>query len=201
LAVEVSTMDCRKVGKLISDLRKEKNMTQKGLAEMMNLSDRTVSKWERGIGCPDVSLLNELSQILGISIEKILGGDIGPNDNVGGNMNRVKFYVCLTCGNALFSTGETDISCCGRKLSALSVNSGMGNHEMRMEKIENDYFITLNHDMSKAHFISFVAFVGFDRVLFVKLYPEQNAEARFPQMHGKKLYAYCSEHGLFEMRI
>ena len=46
-------MDYNKVGRLIYDLRKEKGMTQKELAELLNLSDRTVSKWERGNGCPD----------------------------------------------------------------------------------------------------------------------------------------------------
>ena len=65
-------MDCNKVGNLIMTLRKEKGMTQKALADKMNLSDRTISKWERGIGCPDVSLLHELSDILGVNIENIL---------------------------------------------------------------------------------------------------------------------------------
>ena len=61
-------MDSSKVGKLIFDLRKEKNMTQKELAEALYLSDRTISKWERGVGCPDVSLLSKLSEVFGVSI-------------------------------------------------------------------------------------------------------------------------------------
>jgi len=121
-------MDCSKVGKLIFNLRKEKSMTQKELAEAMNLSDRTISKWERGIGCPDVSLLHELSNILGVNIEKILSGDLAPNDADGGNMKRVKFHVCTNCGNVLFSTGEAEISCCGRKLAPLNVNSEDESH-------------------------------------------------------------------------
>ena len=194
-------MDCSKVGKLILSLRKEKNMTQKDLADMMDLSDRTISKWERGLGCPDISLLNELSQILGVNIEKILTGDLDPNDNDGGNMNKIKFYVCSTCGSALFSTGEADISCCGRKLAMLAVETASENHSMIVEEIEDDYYITIDHEMTRTHYISFVAFTGYDRVLLVKLYPEQNAELRFPKMHGKKLYAYCSIHGLWEKRI
>lgn len=63
-------MDCSKVGNLIYTLRTEKGMTQKALANAMNISDRTISKWERGAGCPDVSLLRELSDILGVNIEK-----------------------------------------------------------------------------------------------------------------------------------
>ena len=50
-------MDLSKVGKLISTLRKEKDMTQKQVADLMNISDKAISKWERGLGCPDVSLL------------------------------------------------------------------------------------------------------------------------------------------------
>jgi transcriptional regulator with XRE-family HTH domain len=68
-------MDCGKVGKLILYLRKEKNMTQKEVADAMKISDKTISKWERGLGCPDVSLLSELSHILGVNIEKIRGGN------------------------------------------------------------------------------------------------------------------------------
>ena len=71
-------MDCGKIGKLILRLRKEKNMTQKMLADAMNLSDRTISKWERGVGCPDISLLSKLSDIFGVNIEKILAGDLSP---------------------------------------------------------------------------------------------------------------------------
>jgi len=194
-------MDCRKVGKLIFDLRIEKNMTQKKLADAMNISDRTISKWERGLGCPDVSLLSELSKILGVDIEKILTGDLDPNDNVGGNMNKVKFYMCHTCGNVLFSTGEADISCCGRRLAMLSVSQSNENHEMTVEDIEDDYYITIDHEMTKAHYISFVAFIGYDRVLLVKLFPEQSAELRFPKMPGSKLLACCSEHGLCEKKI
>jgi transcriptional regulator with XRE-family HTH domain len=77
----------------------------------MNISDRTVSKWERGLGCPDVSLLQELSKVLGVNIEKILSGDLDPKDADRGNMKRMKFYICPTCGNILTSTGEAEPSC------------------------------------------------------------------------------------------
>ena len=114
-------MDCSKVGNLIYTLRTEKGMTQKALANAMNISDRTISKWERGAGCPDVSLLRELSDILGVNIEKILLGDLEPNKKDGGNMKRIKFYVCPVCGNVISSTGMAEISCCGRKLDRKSV--------------------------------------------------------------------------------
>ena len=194
-------MDCSKVGKLINKLRKEKNMTQKELADAMSLSDRTISKWERGMGCPDVSLLSELSKTLGVNIEKILSGDLNPNDKDGGNMKKLKFYVCNTCENVLFSTGKADISCCGRKLTELVVKAECENHLMAVEEIEDDFYVTIDHEMTRAHYISFVAFIGYDRVLMIKLYPEQNAEVRFPKMHGSKLYVYCNEHGLWEKKV
>jgi len=116
-------------------------------------------------------------------------------------MKKIKFYVCPACGNVLFGIGEADISCCGGVIEALEVKTGCNDHLMKLEEVEYDYFVTIDHDMTKAHYISFMACVGYDRVLLVKLYPEQNAETRFPQMHGEKLYAYCNQHGLWEQRI
>ena len=72
---------------------------------------------------------------------------------------------------------------------------------MTVEEIEDDYYVTIDHEMIRTHYISFVAFIGYDRVLLVKLYPEQNAELRFPKMYGNKLFAYCTEHGLWEKKI
>lgn len=194
-------MDCSKVGKLICSLRKEKNMTQKALAAAMNISDRTISKWERGLGCPDVSLLNELSNILGVNIEKILAGDLERKAKDSGNIRRIKFYVCPSCGNILQSTGEGDFSCCGRKLFALTAKPEDEHHSAHIEVIEDEYYVTINHEMSKAHYISFIAYVMSDRMLFIKLYPEQNAELRLPRMHSGKIYVYCSEHGLWTKSI
>lgn len=191
-------MDCSKVGKLIFDIRREKGMTQKELADAMNISDRTISKWERGIGCPDVSLLHELSDILGVNVEKILSGDLKPNKAVSGNIKRIKFYVCPTCGNALFSTGAADIACCGRKLSPLVAKQEDSSHEIEVSEIETDYYVKLSHEMTKQHYISFIAWVTYDRIFFMKLYPEQSAEVRFPQMRNGDIYIYCSEHGLMK---
>ena len=60
-----------KIGNLIYTLRKEKQLTQLQLAERMNISDKTVSKWERGLGCPDISLLPDLSKILEVNLEEL----------------------------------------------------------------------------------------------------------------------------------
>jgi DNA-binding XRE family transcriptional regulator/desulfoferrodoxin (superoxide reductase-like protein) len=193
----VSIMDCKMVGRLICGLRKEKGLTQKQLADAMNISDRTVSKWERGNGCPDVSLLGELSEALGVNIEKILLGNLEPNDTDGGNMKKIKFYVCPTCGNILTSTGEAEITCCGRKLHALIPKPSDDNHSISVESIEDDYYITFSHEMSKAHYINFLAYVTSDRILLIKLYPEQSGEVRFPKLYGGKIYFGCSQHGLW----
>ena len=190
-------MDCSKVGKLIFGLRKEKGMTQKQLADAMNISDKTISKWERGLGCPDVSLLRGLSEVLNVDIEKILLGDLEPNNADGGNMKKIKFYMCPNCGNTLTSTGESDVSCCGRKLMPLIPKPVDEIHKLTVEEIENDFYITFTHEMSKKHYINFIAYVAYDRVLFIKLYPEQGSEVRFPKMYGGKIYMCCNQHGLW----
>ena len=118
----------------------------------------------------------------------------------GGNMKRIKFYVCPNCGNIITSTGEGEMSCCGRKLKALTPSIIDDNHEISVEEVENDYYVTINHEMSKEHYISFVAYVTYDRVLLIKLYPEQSPTVRFPRLCGKfergKFYIYCNQHGL-----
>lgn len=194
-------MDCQKVGELIRSLRLEQGMTQRQLAESMNISDKAISKWERGLGCPDISLLHELSEALGVNIEKILLGDLEPNRMDGGNMKRLKFYNCSTCGNILTSTGDAEVSCCGRKLSPLSAKPGDGEHRLVIEEIEDEYLVTFNHEMTKAHYLNFIAYVTFDRVLLVRLYPEQGNEVRLPRMSRGKLYFSCNQHGLWVTEI
>jgi transcriptional regulator with XRE-family HTH domain len=188
-------VDCNKVGNLIFKLRNEKKMTQKQLADIMNISDKTISKWERGLGCPDVSLLRELSQIFNVHIEKILSGDLESNNTNGGNMKKIKFYMCRDCGNVITATSEADVACCGRKLTGLELQNNE-EYDLNIETVENDYYITFSHDMSKDHYISFVAFVAYDRVMLIKLYPEQASEVRFPKYNRGKLYFACNKHGL-----
>lgn len=190
-------MDCNKVGKLILGLRKEKKFTQKQLADAMNISDKTISKWERGLGCPDISLLHELSEVLSVNTEKILLGDLEPNNTDGGNMKRMKFYLCPTCGNIMTSTGEAEISCCGRKSTALIAKPNDQEHHLKVETIEDEYYITFDHEMTKTHYLNFIAYVACDRILFIKLYPEQSGEVRFPKLYDGKLYFGCNQHGLW----
>ena len=190
-------MDCRKVGNLICNLRKEKNMTQKQIADLMNISDKTISKWERGKGCPDISLLLELSQILGVGIEQILSGEINLNELVGGNMNKLKFYVCPQCGNLITSTSNATISCCSKILEELVAKKAEQDHKLDIEPVEDELYVTTKHEMTKEHYISFIAYVKGDRALITKQYPEWDMQFRFRKSGHGKLYFYCTNHGLF----
>ncbi len=116
-------------------------------------------------------------------------------------MKNIKFYVCPKCGNILQGTGEFEVSCCGNQLPALVPKTDTTNHEIDSKIVEDDFYITFNHEMTKSHYIGFAAYVGFDRVLTVRLYPEQEAVVRFPRMSRGKLYLYCNQHGLIEYKL
>lgn len=189
-------MDADKIGKLIAKLRKEKKLTQKNIADVLGIQSKTVSKWECGLGFPDLSLWPELSSILAIDMKQMMEGEITVNKPDVGNIDKVKFYVCSACGNILFSTGSASIFCCGRKVEPQVASPSAASPEIRIEEIDADYFITLNHPMSKIHYISFVALVKSDRVLLNRLYPEQSPTTRFPLMGGARLYVYCVQDGL-----
>lgn len=194
-------MDVVKIGNFIKELRKENGMTQKELADVLCITDRAVSKWETGAGCPDISVLPRLAAVLGVTAEQLLKGDLQLSLQDGGNMKRIKFYRCETCGNVLTSTGEAEIICCGRKLHPLVAQPMDEMHCVQSEIIEDEAFITIRHDMKKDHFISFVAWSGYDRVMLVRLYPEQNAEVRIPLPRRGTLYVCCSKDGLFQQKL
>lgn len=194
-------MDLLKTGNLIATLRKEAGLTQKEVAQKLGISPKAVSKWETGHGFPDVSLISNLSKLFQVDISKLLEGEMPKLKTEACNMKRTKFYVCEKCGNLLTSAGNAEITCCGRTLSPLNPSVPDDTHALHIEKIEDDYYITFPHPMTKEHYISFVSYVRFDRVLTVKLYPEQGGELRFPQMRGGKMYYYCTNHGLFELKI
>ena len=194
-------MDTTKIGELICTLRKEKGLTQVQLAERLNVRDKAVSKWERGLGCPDVSLLARLSQVFAVDLEKLLAGELDPNSQAAGNLKNLHFYVCPTCGNLVTALVDTPVSCCGKKLTALTAQKAGPEEKLSVEIIENDYFISSDHEMSKDHYISFVAFLTGDTVLLRKQYPEWNLQTRLPVFaHGRLLW-YCTRHGLFYQNV
>ena len=179
----------------IRKLREKKNMTQEKLADILMVSDKTVSKWETGRGLPDITLLEPLAAALDISVAELITGDCIENSNRSGNMLKTKFYVCPVCGNIINSTGEAVISCCGITLPVLEAENDEG--ILNMEKIEDEYFVTADHEMTKSHYISFMAYVTSQKAEIVKLYPEGNAETRFFIRGTGYIFYYCNHHGLF----
>ncbi len=194
-------MDIAKTGLLIRELRTKMGMTQKSLADLMNISDKTVSKWERGLGLPDVSLLVELSQIFGVNVDILLTGSMNVSDEKGVNMKNAKYFVCPTCGNLTFSTGCAEISCCGHKLTALEMKKAEPDEKLSVEMVENDWFITTSHPMTKEHYISFVAFATGEKIEMIKTYPEWDMNVRIQKRGHGKLVWYCTNHGLFYQLI
>lgn len=194
-------MDNIKVGELIRSLRKENHMTQLQLAEKLHVSDKAVSKWERGMGCPEVSFMTELSRIFEVDIQNLLSGELNRNELPGGNMKKLKFYVCPICGNLVTSMVETQVTCCGRKLKPITPVKAAEEEKLSVQIIENDYFISSEHEMTRNHYITFVVLMTSDTVMLKKQYPEWNLQLRIPVFaHGRLLW-YCNQHGLFYQEV
>ncbi len=194
-------MDCIKTGLLIKKLRCEKNMTQLALAEQLGVSDKAVSKWERGMGCPDISLLNDLASLLSSSVEALLEGEQEINVSDGGNMRNIKFYICAGCGNVITSISAAEIYCCGQRLAALEPTEPEAGKAPHAEICDNELYITFDHAMTKENFIDFVAYVAFDRVLIIRLYPEQEAAVRFAYSQKGTLYYHSRSEGLKAVKL
>lgn len=188
-------------GAVIKELREKNNLTQAELSEKLNVSDKTVSKWETAKGYPDISLLEPIAKVFGVSVTELLSGNAISNMNISANMMRSKFYVCPVCGNIIHCMGETVINCHGIQLLPESAELSDENHKIVIERIEDEYFVQIEHDMSKEHYISFIAAVSSDRLQLVKLYPEGNAETRFKLRGVKRIYIFCNRDGLFYLDI
>lgn len=198
-------------GNTIRLLREKKQYTQKQLAEHLAVSDKTVSKWETGKGLPDISMVEALARDLQVSVAELLSGECVINGNKVGNMMRSHFYVCPICGNVIHAQGEGAFSCCGvvlPPLEAEEMESGemeseevQLDHEIRIEKVDNEYYVSSRHPMDKDHYLSFYAYVTSCQLQMVKLYPEQSPEARLRICGTGMLYVYCNRHGLFRMKV
>ena len=184
-------------GAVIKELREKINVTQLQLAEKIGVSDKTVSKWETGKGYPDITLLESIADALSVSVAELISGNTVCNSNVSANMLRSKFYVCPVCGNVIHSIGEAVIHCHGVLLQPEEAEQTDEYHKIFIERVEDEYYVQIEHEMTKNHYISFIAAVSSDRLQIVKLYPEGNAEARFKINGVKKIYFYCNRSGLF----
>ena len=194
-------MDQYVTGTMIRRLRESKRMTQQQLAEKIGVSDKAVSKWETGRGYPDISLVGPLAEALGVSIIELFSGEGVVNTNRSFDMRRMKIHVCPICGNLIQSTGEAVVSCCGIVLPALDAEPEDDDHRLLVEQIEDEYYVTIPHEMSKTHFISFILALMDDGCEIRKLYPEGNAEARFKISRTKCILCYCNKHGLFKASV
>ena len=188
-------------GSMIKELREKKQLTQAELAEKLYVSDKTVSKWENGKGYPDISLLESIAKVLDVSVTELLSGRAVSNINVSANMMRSKFYVCPVCGNVIHSMGEAVINCHGVMLAPAQAEETDENHMIFIEGVEDEYYVRIEHEMTKSHYISFMAALSPDRLQMVKLYPEGNAEARFKMNVVRKIFFYCNRDGLFSVDV
>ena len=188
-------------GEVIRRLREGKGLTQEELAERIHVGGKAVSKWETGKGFPDVSLLEPLAQALGISVIELFSGDAVQNRNKAANMARSRMYVCPVCGHVILSAGEAVVSCCGITLPPQEAEAPDGEHNAEITVVEDEYFVSVRHPMTREHFISFLCALSDQGIQLVKLYPEGNAEARFKISRVQRLYAYCNRHGLFQIPL
>ena len=157
-------MDQIKTGSLIRALRTEAGLTQRELARTLGVTEQAVSKWERGAGCPDVSLLSALARALGVSAECLLSGELDRRERSGGFMQNLRFYVCPQCGALITADGSPALSCCGRSLEALTPRKPDPDHRLILEEVEDEWYVTAPHPMEKGHYLSFLAMVRGARV-------------------------------------
>ncbi len=194
-------MDNYVTGTTIKALREKYHMTQAELAAKLLVSDKAVSKWENGRGLPDITLLEPLSSALHISVPELLCGQTVSNANRASNLLRSRLYVCPVCGNVIYAKGDAMVSCCGVRLPALEAEEPDAEHAVKVERIEDEYYITTSHPMTKEHFISFFAYATMDRFEMKALYPEGNPEARFFMRGSGWLYYCCNRHGLYKVKL
>lgn len=193
-------MDCAKIGNLIRTLRIQQGLTQLQLAERVGVSDRAISKWENGRGAPDVTLLRALSEALHVNIEVLLAGELREEDAVGGNMKKTHYFYCPVCGSLTLATGAATAACCGHPLEPMAPQKPDEAHALQIEAVEDEWYLSSNHPMTRDHYITFAAFATPDQILLIKRYPEWDFEGRIPKKHGLLLW-HCSKDGLFSKNI
>lgn len=194
-------MDQYVTGAVIKELREKNHLTQFELAQRLCVSDKTISKWETAKGYPDISLLEPIAKVFGISITELISGNAVSNVNVSANMMRSKFYVCPVCGNLIHCMGEAVINCHGLLLTPAQAEEIDENHKIFIERVEDEYYVRIEHDMTKKHYISFVAALSTDKIQMLKLYPEGNPEVRFKINGVRQIFFYCNRDGLFYINV
>ena len=188
-------------GAVIKELREKHKLTQLELADKLNVSDKTISKWETGKGYPDITLLEPIAEAFGVSVTELISGKAISNVNVSADMLRSKFYVCPVCGNIIHSMGEAVIQCHGVQLLPCQAEEADEMHQISIERDADEFYVHIDHEMTKKHYITFIAALSGDRLQLTKLYPEGSAEARFKVNGVRKILYYCNRDGLFQMKV
>ena len=195
-------MNAEKTGNLIRSLRIKKGLTQKELAQMICVTDKAVCKWEKGRGCPNITLISQLSKVLGVDIQSILQGYLDKNKKIGENMNHLKFYKCPTCGNLVTSIKSVELSCCGNKLSPVSAQTRSDpEYQPVIQEFDGQYSIKFNHPMTKSDYISQVIVVRYDQIMTVNLYAESEAIITIPQVRGIRLFVITNKSELIAVTV
>lgn len=194
-------MDKYLTGTTIKNLRESRGMTQAQLAELLAVTDKAVSKWETGVGYPDITLLEPIAAALRVSVAELLNGSAVENTNVSANMLRSHFYVCPICGNTIHAMGESHISCHGIPLPPLTHEPADKTHAIHASCEADELYVVSDHAMSKPHHVVFLAAVSPDTVQIKRLYPEGPAEAHFRRSGVRDLYLYCNRDGLYSVPL
>ena len=195
-------MNAEKTGSLIRSLIIKKGLTQKELAQMICVTDKAVCKWEKGRGCPNITLISQLSKVLEVDIQSILQGYLDKNKKIGENMNHLKFYKCPTCGNLVTSIKSVELSCCGNKLSPVSAQTrSEPEYQPVIQEFDGQYSIKFNHPMTKSNYISQVIVVRYDQIMTVNLYAESEAIITIPQVRGIRLFVITNKSELIAVTV
>ena len=195
-------MNAEKTGNLIRSLRIKKGLTQKELAQMICVTDKAVCKWEKGRGCPNITLISQLSKVLEVDIQSILQGYLDKNKKIGENMNHLKFCKCPTCGNLVTSIKSVELSCCGNKLSPVSAQTRSDpEYQPVIQEFDGQYSIKFNHPMTKSNYISQVIVVRYDQIMTVNLYAESEAIITIPQVRGIRLFVITNKSELIAVTV
>ena len=188
-------------GNRLCTLRKKAKLSQTELGNLLHVTNKAVSKWECGNGCPDVSLLAELSAVFGTDVQTLLSGSINKNESEKGNMKKLKFYVCRKCGNIITATSDATVTCCGNILSAEEPRKAEDNEKLKTEDIGGEWYVSSDHPMTKDHYISFAAFLNDSSVMMFRQYPEWGMQFTMPLYRSGRLVWYCTQCGLLYQDI
>ena len=121
------------------------------------------------------------------------------NRNAAANLKRSSFYVCPSCGNVAWSSGEVAATCCGNTLEPLAAKKNDGVLDANVGVAEGCQHVHVAHPMTKDDYLLFIAAVGDDLVRIKRLYPEQEARAEFWMQGPCKVYAFGNSCGMVEL--